>query len=523
MSMRKLTLAGIATLVVLSGGAALTSAPALAAPPEGPIAEAPVSITSTAATFNGTVNPHSSATTAYYFTYGEDGVCREEVEEGNGETTGEAVKVSFTRGGLTPSTKYTYCLVAENAVAERTVSNHVEFETLAAKPVVDSESASGLSSTTVTVEAMVNPENQATSCVFRYESAKTSVTTVPCQPGTLEGYGGEYAQNDVRASVPITGLNRGETYSYMVIVENATGKTEGSPQTFTTVSLPKVNDRAPSVSSVTRTTALLSGAVDGERDINTIYHFVYVPAGGYEPGRLEPYRNGASSTSLPVGADSGDVNVGPVPLTGLLAGTTYHYALVATNSAGSTVGPDYTFTTAPPTPPTVATGGVGDMTATSATISGMVDPDGLQTSYEFEIGTDTTYAGGKVFGNAGADSGVETVAVSLGELIPGITYHYRLVATNEDGTAYGADLAFTIPAVPSPIVAGSATPLLATPAIAFPGQGQVSIVSTKSLTRAQKLANTLRVCKKEARKKRALCEKQARKKYEAAGKKKSKK
>jgi hypothetical protein len=40
-----------------------------------------------------------------------------------------------------------------------------------------------------------------------------------------------------------------------------------------------------------------------------------------------------------------------VSLTGLQAGTTYHYRVVATNSAGSTDGPDETFTTSSPPPP----------------------------------------------------------------------------------------------------------------------------------------------------------------------------
>ena len=86
-----------------------------------------------------------------------------------------------------------------------------------------------------------------------------------------------------------------------------------------------------------------------------------------------------------------------------------------------------------------------------------MDPDGLQTSYEFEVGPSSSYGGAQIFGNAGPDTGVETVTANLGELIPGITYHYRMVATNEDGTTYGADQSFTIPAVPSPIVQVPAT------------------------------------------------------------------
>jgi hypothetical protein len=520
MSMRRLTLASLATLVVLGGGSFLTNDAAVAAgPPEAPVAEVAQSITGTSAVWGGTVNPHAPATTSYYFNYGENGVCGEAPRAGEGEVTGEAVKVTFTVQNLVPSTKYAYCLVASNAGGETAASAPVEFETLGYKPVVSSESVSALTATAATLEARINPENQATTCVFRYESAKTAATTIPCQPGTLEGYGGGESNSefyyDPLATASLNELTPGEAYSYRVIAENATGKTEGPPQTFTTVAPPKVNDQPPSVSTVTRTSALVFATIDAERDVTATYHIAYVAAAGYEPAATDPYGNGASSASLLVGAGSGDVSVGPQPLTGLLAGTTYHYALIATNSAGTVRGLDYTFTTAARTPPVVVTGAPGAVTQTSATISGTVDPDGLQTSYEFEVGVDGGYGGAQIFGNAGPDTGVETVSANLGELIPGVTYHYRMVATNEDGTTYGADQSFTIPAIPSPIPPGTATPLIPVPAIAFPPPGG-GAVSTKSLTNAQKLADALKACRKKPKSKRATCEKQARKRYAQA-------
>lgn len=63
-------------------------------------------------------------------------------------------------------------------------------------------------------------------------------------------------------------------------------------------------------------------------------------------------------------------------------GTTYHYALVATNALGTTViGPDQTFTTSPATPPIVSGLSVSGVTQTGATLTGTIDPQGLQTTY----------------------------------------------------------------------------------------------------------------------------------------------
>jgi phosphodiesterase/alkaline phosphatase D-like protein len=385
---------------------------------------------------------------------------------------------------------------------------------LAAGPaVVDSEGASAVLAATARLEAQVNPENQpTTSCVFRYEAAKASATSIPCEQGPLEG------ESDTLASADLSGLQPDETYSYRIVVEDGSGPTEGPLQTFTTIGLPKVSDQAPSVSSITRTSALVFATVNPERDPQTTYHVVYVDSAGYEAQATNPYGNGASTPNLPVGEGSSDVPVGPQPVTGLNAGTTYHYALVATNAAGAVRGPDYTFTTATPTPPVVVTGGPSDIAQTSATISGTVDPESLQTSYEFEVGLDTAYAGAKIFGNAGDDAGVETVTVNLGELIPGITYHYRMVATNEDGTSYGADQSFTIPPVPSLIVQVPPTPLIALPKIAFPAKVG-STTTTKSLTSAQKLVRALKACSKKPKKQRAGCVRQAGNRYGAKARK----
>jgi hypothetical protein len=85
--------------------------------------------------------------------------------------------------------------------------------------------------------------------------------------------------------------------------------------------------------SVTRTSAAVHGTVNPER-LGTSYHFEYGISTAY-------------GTSTPVGdagAGTADVPAGAT-LTGLAAGTTYHYRLVATNAGGTTQGADMTFTT----------------------------------------------------------------------------------------------------------------------------------------------------------------------------------
>lgn len=249
---------------------------------------------------------------------------------------------------------------------------------------------------------------------------------------------------------------------------------------------PSVDASAPSVSDLTRTSALLSATVDTGDDATT-YELEYVQASEYQPGAANPYSNGGSTQRFKLAPSaSGGVVVGPLPFVGLTAGTTYHYRVVASNEIGTTYGPDYTFTTSPPTPPVVSTGSPSEVTQTSATLSGMVGPQGLQTSYEFEVGTDTTYAGAKLFGNAGQSAGAETVSVGLRYLVPGVTYHYRIVATNEDGASYGQDMTFTTPGVPDPISQPPTPPLLATPQVTFPAETVVPVVKKKATKKSKK-------------------------------------
>lgn len=209
-----------------------------------------------------------------------------------------------------------------------------------------------------------------------------------------------------------------------------------------------------------------------------------------------------------------------VALEGLEPGTTYHYWLVAYKEEGTVHGEEQTFTTAAATPPLVTTGEASDVTQTTATITGTVDTKGLQTSYGFEIGTDTNYGPATEQDSIGGAT-TEEVHVTLSDLQPGTTYHYRLCATNEDGTSCGAEGTFTTLSFASPIVQPPTLALLSIPPGAFALQPSPSKPTTKKKppTNAQKLSKALKACHEDKKKgKRAGCEKQARKKYGAVKK-----
>lgn len=82
------------------------------------------------------------------------------------------------------------------------------------------------------------------------------------------------------------------------------------------------------------------------------------------------------------------------------------------------------------------------VTAGQATLQGQVNPNGLETHYDFEYGTTTSYGSTSTVESAGSGVVPESVKANINGLRSGTLYHYRLAAYNGDGTSYGADRTF---------------------------------------------------------------------------------
>jgi hypothetical protein len=105
--------------------------------------------------------------------------------------------------------------------------------------------------------------------------------------------------------------------------------------------------------------------------------------------------------------------------------------------------------------PSAVTGGVSNVTSTSATLNGSVTPgeDALKSCY-FEYGETSNVYGSTVpcAQTVGAGTSPVSVSASLTGLTPGTTYHVRLVATSSAGTGYGSDETFTTTGTSAPTV-----------------------------------------------------------------------
>ena len=262
-------------------------------------------------------------------------------------------------------------------------------------------------------------------------------------------------------------------------------------------------------SNVTSFAARLTGLIE-PGEFTPSYHFVYGTTSAY----------GSSFPQPEALTGAGGQQTVSQTVTGLEPDTTYHFALVATNfGGGESVGPDETFTTRPLVPPVVSTGGAEGVGETSVTLTGSVDPEGLPTTYRFEYGPSEAYGSSwpGVVVDAGSGSVGAAVAISVPNLQPGATYHYRLVASNEDGTTYGADQVFSTQGYPVSMVQ-EAPVFTANLGFVNPETRSVSKSTPKTLTNVQKLAKALKACAKKPTRQRAGCEKQARKRYGPAKK-----
>lgn len=185
--------------------------------------------------------------------------------------------------------------------------------------------ATNVTDTSATLGGSVNPNGSSTTVYFEY--------------GTSTAYGSQTANqvftgNTSQAvTANVTGLATGTTYHYRLVAKNAGGTSVGSDVTFTTATptptpAPGVTTNAATL--VSDTAATLNGTVNPNGSSTTV-HFEYGTSTAY--GTSTPDQTFAGSVSQSVSAN----------ITGLIAGTTYHFRIVATNAGGTVNGNDVTF------------------------------------------------------------------------------------------------------------------------------------------------------------------------------------
>jgi hypothetical protein len=162
-----------------------------------------------------------------------------------------------------------------------------------------------------------------------------------------------------------------------------------------------------------------------------------------------------------IGAGNSPVEV-QADITGLEAGNTYHYRLVASNHndvnellTEPSLGADLAFG-----PPLIESASAIAVAAASATLQAQANPNDLDTHLRIEYGTEAgVYGHSTEELDIGSAATVQSASLHLQGLSPATTYHYRLVAENvlaegADATL-GADLTFTTQGTGAPALPDS--------------------------------------------------------------------
>lgn len=346
-------------------------------------------------------------------------------------------------GVLASETEWHDAICPDGQSASRHVADSCLEPLAPESPTVETGAASSITSSSATLNGTVNPNGEeVTSCTIEYSTSSSlaNPTSAPCgSPGA--------GTSPVPVSRSATGLMANTTYYFRVAAESAAGKGAGSTQSFTTLPNPPTVETLPA-SSITSSSATLAGTVNPNGGEVTSCSIEY---------STSPSLTGASSLSCgSPGSGTSPVAVSVQP-TGLAPSTVYYFRVAAARNAGGEGSPGAirSFTTgsivAPQKPPTVEAGSASQITHTSATLGGAVNPNGAEvTSCIIEYGTSLPASTSEpCTPTPGAGTTAVSVTAAAGSLAAGVNYEYRLVATNAAGTSTSATKSFTtIPIAP---------------------------------------------------------------------------
>ncbi|HEV3320503.1 MAG TPA: hypothetical protein VG053_12370 [Solirubrobacteraceae bacterium] len=390
--------------------------------------------------------------------------------------TGEALGTFAPPGGMISADSFAFNGEDELFVAD---PSHQDVEMYAPAPVLEpmTDPAACVMGAGIETSATFN-------CTFTGAVNPKSVadTRVWFQYGVSEALGSSTAAQPVAAvgtvlpvEAIVDGLRPNQTYYERLVGEDENTGGEavtGGTLSFTTPAVPPAIVDPPGAFDVTFSSAVFSGVLNPE-NAKTVYRYQY---GVSRQGSCETLGHCAQALESPALESSAYGAQGvTLSVAELAPASTYLVRLVAVNEHGEeTDGPETSFQTPAAPSPTAITGAAGGVGATTATLTGVVNPDGADASYSFQVGIyngASTVYGTIVTGLAGEGTQPQAQEFTLTGLQPGVTYAYRIALSSAyaaGGRIYGEPVLFTTTGLPSVLLAPTPLAMLAIPNIAFP-------------------------------------------------------
>ncbi len=253
--------------------------------------------------------------------------------------------------------------------------------------------------------------------------------------GSADGTGKTTAELNVSS----TFLNAGWTFSITAwamysVINNGYPYLPGVTQ-FSTPAPSNLYALTELATNITYTSALLNGVANSGGD-TTVVRIVY----GTSPGS---YTDSIAVSSSPLAPwDSIQVSAS---LSGLSTGTTYYFSVSAKNASGYVRGSQMSFSTLAVLAPTAITSSASSVGYTSATLNGIVNPNGDTAIVRFLYGNVAGTYTDSVLASQSPLTVYDSTAVSAmpTDLIANHIYYYRVSAINDFGYTRGSEMSFS--------------------------------------------------------------------------------
>jgi NHL repeat len=270
--------------------------------------------------------------TEYFFEWGrKEDELNQETSSKNGGSASGITSGSADLQGLEDYTTYYYRAVAKNSYGVSYGAKKSFRTTPPALPDIAEDAANKITDTGAQLSAVVTPHFGEVVYGFEWGESVAYDSRVwgkDLLPADDQGH-------SVQANVG--GLKPGSTYHFRAVAVNFGGISYGEDHVFSTLDVPKV--LSSSTSALTSVGVSLEALIQPSGSPTSV-KFEYGPDTSY----------GATTGQVEVGDGNSAVPVS-VNLSGLSAGTLYHFRASATNSIGTALGVDQTFFTAAPPPP----------------------------------------------------------------------------------------------------------------------------------------------------------------------------
>ena len=328
--------------------------------------------------------------------------------------------------GLTANTTYYVRAYATNSVGT-SYGTQVSFRTSTIiLPTLSTSSASSITISSALLGGNITNDGGGSVTVRGVCWSTTTSSPTTSNSKTSDGSGvGSFTSS-------ITGLTPNTTYYVRAYATNSAGTSYGPVVSFRTSSILLPTISTNSASSITISSALSGGNITNN-------------GGGSVTARGVCWSTVSSpTTSNSKTTDGSGTGSFASSMTGLTANTTYYVRAYATNSAGTSYGPQVSFRTSTIILPTISTSSASSITISSALSGGNITNDGGGSVTVRGVCWSTTTSSPTTSNSKTIDgSGTGSFTSSITGLTPNTTYYVRAYATNTAGTAYGAQASFT--------------------------------------------------------------------------------